>query len=185
MVDEGPLGRVDYLILRICAKRYTSSDGFNRINSIPSYRLKALHHIAVGLEQLHQIQAAHQDVKPSSNVLVFPQSEFKLGDLGTASVKSTSSPHDVDRCPGTRAYAAPELLYRGELPDWNQRVFADLYTFGSMIVFLFSGLTAAGSLKSHLAPEFHPEKWTGSYFGCTTLSSSGKRRKSLGVPIPY
>ena len=35
-----------------------------------AWRLRALHHIATGLKQLHGADIAHQDIKPS-NILVF------------------------------------------------------------------------------------------------------------------
>ena len=49
-----------------------------------AWRLRIIHQVAKGLQQLHGVAIAHQDLKPS-NVLVFEGAEAKLGDLGRAS----------------------------------------------------------------------------------------------------
>ena len=46
-----------------------------------AWRLRSLHDIATGLEQLHRNGIFHQDVKPS-NVLVFERVHSKLADFG-------------------------------------------------------------------------------------------------------
>ena len=55
---------------------------------------RTLHHIAVGLQQLHGEGIAHQDLKPS-NVLFFETFGAKLADLGCADTlkNPASSPH--------------------------------------------------------------------------------------------
>jgi len=72
-------------------------------------KLSSLPHVATGLRQLHGLEIAHQDVKPS-NVLVFPDGS-KVGDLGCASRKGNANPRDDFPVVGDTAYAPPELLY--------------------------------------------------------------------------
>src|SRR5204862_166519 len=70
-----------------------------------AFALRALHHVAIGLKQLHSVNVAHQDVKPS-NVLIFPGNESKVGDLGRAWAGGMRAPHDDAKpCAGDRNYA--------------------------------------------------------------------------------
>src|SRR4029078_6903029 len=73
--------------------------------------MKMLHHVAIGLKQLHTANIAHQDLKPS-NVLVFrKQMEGKICDLGRAWDKNGAGPYDHDPIAGDWHYAPPEFLY--------------------------------------------------------------------------
>ena len=53
-----------------------------------AWKLRVLHDVAVGLQQLHQQKIAHQDLKPS-NVLIFNDDGqgAKIGDLGRSSMQ--------------------------------------------------------------------------------------------------
>lgn len=104
-----------------------------------AWKLRALHHIATALRQLHGLRVAHQDLKPS-NVLVFAGRESKVGDLGRASTMDDPQPHDDCQFAGDRTYAPPELLYGFGSRDWNERRFGcDAYHLGSMVIFFFLG----------------------------------------------
>src|SRR5947209_9425020 len=57
-----------------------------------AWKLRALHNIAIGMDQLHRNGVAHQDLKPS-NVLVYAESDTRISDLGRAEVKGQNCPH--------------------------------------------------------------------------------------------
>ena len=128
-----------------------------------SWILGVLHQVAVGLRQLHSINVAHQDVKPS-NVLVFGPDDTKVGDLGSASREGRESPTDHVWIPGDRVYAPIELLYRHVDPDWRlRRVTTDLYQLGNLCFFLIQGVSLTMQLLERLAYEHHPARWRGTY----------------------
>lgn len=117
---------------------------------------RSLHHIAIGLQQLHSVGIAHQDTKPS-NVLVFDKQNSKISDVARCSLKNTPQPHDNCSFAGDSTYAPPELLYR-EIPiDWESRRFGcDAYHLGSMVVFLFLNHGTTPLILQRLRPEHRP-----------------------------
>jgi serine/threonine protein kinase len=167
-VDSSVIGRVNYLIFDLA-----DGDIRTTLAQIEKYeiawRLRALHHVATGLCQLHGVGIAHQDLKPS-NILTFGQLS-KIADLGCVSVKDNPGPRDREKCAGDKAYAPPELLYGQVDPDFNVRRFGcDCYLLGSLVVFLFSGVGVTCGILSHMATDHQPrlkssqrEFWTGSY----------------------
>jgi serine/threonine protein kinase len=162
IVDHTDLGRVDYLILEIAdgdVRSFLSASAKIEL----AWILRALHHIATGIHQLHASNIAHQDVKPS-NVLVFGETVCKIADLGSASQKGSVCPRDDRDFAGDPAYAPPELLFGYRDPDWTTRRFGcDAYLLGSMIVFMFAGLNATSLLFSKMAADHHPKVWKGTY----------------------
>jgi len=158
-----PLSTVEYLIFE---KADTDIRGHldAQANLDIAFALRSLHHIAVGLNQLHGVQVAHQDMKPS-NVLVFRQKGCKVGDLGRAWAKDMPAPHDyLQPCAGDRTYAPPELLYRQISADERVRRFGcDIYHLGNLAVFLFMRAHMNALLFSHLAPVHNPNMWGGSF----------------------
>lgn len=162
-VDDSQLGRVPYLL-------FEPADGdirkalttFGDVEL--AWALKLLHEVAHGLEQLHYAQVAHQDLKPS-NVLTFAATgEFKVSDLGCASRKGIRSPRDDKRVPGGWSIAPPELRYDERHSDWIvSRVAADLYSLGSLAVFLFAGASMNAIVSSHLPENMQPMFWRGTY----------------------
>ena len=50
-----------------------------------AFCLRTLHHCATGIQQLHGLTIAHQDLKPS-NVLVFDDMDCRVADLGRSSL---------------------------------------------------------------------------------------------------
>jgi serine/threonine protein kinase len=134
-----PLGKLFFIIFEIAegdVRRYMSSNS----KAYLSWRLKVLHDVAIGLEQLHNKKILHQDLKPS-NVLVFEKGDrSKLGDLGRAHFSGLSAPHDNNRRPGAFYYAPPEQIYDHHFDDRLVYRFAgDLYLLGSMLDFFVTG----------------------------------------------
>lgn len=128
-----------------------------------AWQLRALHHIATGVKQLHGLGIAHQDLKPS-NVLVFAGNIFKIGDLGHSAHSDYSPPHEGDIAPGDPSYRPPELLYSYALPDWKRRRFGtDLYLLGSLTVFVFTKANMTSLLQQELEHFHHWKVWKGSY----------------------
>lgn len=127
------------------------------------WRLVHLHSVSVGLQQLHTNQICHQDLKPA-NVLIFKDQGAKIGDLGRASRRATPAPHDAARIPGDARYAPPELSY-GEVPlSWiDRREGSDLYHLGSLMAYLFTGVSINVLMYEYLPAQFFYEKWRGRY----------------------
>ena len=129
------------------------------------WALRACHHAAVGLQQLHSALVAHQDVKPS-NLLVFGEFMAKLGDLGRSSRQGTAAPHDPAAVRGDPAYAPPELLYGHVDPDWQVRCQAcDLYLLGSLILFIFTRTQTTAELLRRLPTVLKPAQFGGTFGG--------------------
>lgn len=116
-----------------------------------AFAMRTLHAIAAALQQLHQAEIAHQDLKPS-NVLVFAeQKSSKLGDLGRAWSNNLPAPHDNYIIPGDRGYAPPEMRAKIAAPNEARRYGYDMYLLGSMVVFLFARVHINSLIDSHLA----------------------------------
>jgi eukaryotic-like serine/threonine-protein kinase len=132
-----------------------------------AWKLRAIHHVAVGLKQLHSAEIAHQDLKPS-NVLVFYVRDLlsvsKIADLGRASRSGFPSPYDDDAWAGDGSYAPPEIMYGHLDPDWSRRrIAADLYMLGGLISFIFVQTTSVASLLQNLQLPFWPGNWGKSF----------------------
>lgn len=162
-IDSGPLGRVPFLLFEPAegdVRKAISSFGFVDRN----WAIALMHEVAVGLQQLHLAQLAHQDLKPS-NVLTYESGkQFKISDLGCASLKGRGCPRDGMRVPGGWSVAPPELQYGQLSSDWLvRRVAADLYALGSLGVFLFTGLSMNAVVRQHIADGKDCLSWRGTY----------------------
>lgn len=128
-----------------------------------AWRLRVLHDVTVGLQQLHGQQIAHQDLKPS-NILLFELDgkRAKIGDLGRASRKGMDSNHDRLKIAGAANYAPPEQVY-GTVPErWeDRREGCDLYHLGSLVTYMFSGITPTQYYVQTLADAVRPVAWNG------------------------
>ena len=155
-------GRVFYLIfqladgdVRVQMDRATARDAL--------WCMMALRDVTLGLHQVHREFIAHQDTKPS-NVLAYPGPRFRITDFGRSSMRGRAAPHDDFKIAGDRTYAPPELLYGQVDADFaRRRVACDLYMLGNLAGFLFSGVNVSVELLARLAPEHHPNQWSGTY----------------------
>jgi serine/threonine protein kinase len=160
-VTSFSISTVPYLIFELA-----DGDVRNKLNFSDkldfAWKLHSLHDIAVGLEQLHNINVSHQDLKPS-NILIFKQ-DSKLGDLGRSMCKDIDNQYNKLPYSGDFTYAPPEIMYRYFDADWNKRVFAtDCYLLGSMIVFYFAGISMSALLLKYLPENLRWEKWRGTF----------------------
>jgi serine/threonine protein kinase len=130
-----------------------------------AWRLRIIHQVAVGLQQLHGVAIAHQDLKPS-NVLVFEGVEAKLADLGRASRNDGRvAAHDGIAIAGAIAYAPPEQAYGVMAEEWrDRREGCDLYHLGCLICFAFTGTTPTQAY-SVLPENIRPVTWGGTWAG--------------------
>lgn len=149
----GPLARVEYLI-------FERADGDIRAildqqkTFDLAFALRTLHGTAAALQQMHNAEMAHQDLKPS-NVLVFTaEGTSKLGDLGRAWARCLPAPHDGYRFAGDPGYAPPELRYGVALDEDAKRYGYDAYLLGSLVVFLFTRVHINGLVAKNLDPSF-------------------------------
>jgi serine/threonine protein kinase len=147
-----------------------------RSNSFDTaWKLKVLHDIAVGLQQLHQQKIAHQDLKPS-NVLIFNDDGqgAKIGDLGRSSFQGLTAPHDGYVVAGATAYAPPEQVFGITPARWeDRREGCDIYHLGTVAFFLFAGQVPNEYYRTSLAPEVLPVAWGG----------LGKTNYALALPF--
>jgi serine/threonine protein kinase len=84
------------------------------------------------VQELAAFQVVHRDLKPE-NVLLLPDGEIKLLDLGLAYLPGVDEPDD-DRLGGTTRYMAPELFRK--MPA-DQR--SEVFSLGVTVYRLFSG----------------------------------------------
>lgn len=128
--------------------------------------LRAMHHTAVGLTQLHSKRIAHQDLKPS-NVLSFGQKDdFRVSDLGRSVCDGTTGPHDELLFSGDWGYAPPEILYGHIDPDFSKRrLGCDIYLLGSMIFFFATGFGCTQQFLARLDVTQRPLSIRGTWKG--------------------
>jgi len=141
---------VSYLIFELAdgdvRKLHNSPKGINLV-----WCLQSLHNTAVALKQLHSIEVAHQDLKPSNVLCFMREIIFKISDLGSASSKMSPCNNDKKRVPGDQGYAPIELRY-GYIndTDFYRRYGIDLYLLGSLIFYYFSDVSATKAIFSKL-----------------------------------
>ncbi|MNU20782.1 Protein kinase domain protein [compost metagenome] len=170
IIDEGELYLDNFTIPNVPFLIFEIADGDIRSNIKFSsnvdfvWKVKSLHDVAVGLEQLSKVEISHQDLKPS-NVLMYDNYTIsKIGDLGRSLCATLKAPHD-DGCSftGQLDYSPPEFLYKYIQPNWIIRVKStDMYLFGSLITYYFLGVNMTALLAKNLDIKF---RW--SYFGGT------------------
>lgn len=171
VIDEGEeilegftIPNVPYLIFEMSDGDVRSHMNFSKDVEI-AWKLHSLHNVAVGLKQLHGVKIGHQDLKPS-NILLYDEGVVsKVGDLGRSLCAEIKAPHENGGdFPGDLNYAPPEFLYRYIDPDWDFRVRStDMYLFGSLVVFYFSGANMTALIGKNLDPQFKWTQWRGTY----------------------
>lgn len=153
---------VPYIVFEIAdgdIRKYSISQaGFDL-----AWVLRTMHHVSIGLKQLHSKGISHQDIKPS-NILLVKNKDRKIGDFGTCVTKECSLPHSEMQIAGDSTYAPPEALYGYTDPDWGIRRYGnDAYQLGSLMVFMIVGIPASILLLRNLKQDYHPNKWYGTY----------------------
>ncbi|MBN9020052.1 MAG: hypothetical protein J0H11_21765 [Rhizobiales bacterium] len=160
--------RVPFIILELAdgdvRRRQRQISQANRA----AWAMRALHHAAVGLNQLHQADISHQDLKPSNLMSFSDRSLFKVGDMGRSLMLGATIQHENYYVAGDPTYAPLELLYGYVSPDWDtRRLGCDLYLLGSMAVFFFLGHGLTPLVLSRLDGQHVPADlgggWEGSY----------------------
>jgi eukaryotic-like serine/threonine-protein kinase len=155
--------KVEYLIFELADEDIRSHlDTQEKLDIV--FLMRTLHHVAIGLSQLHKAQIAHQDLKPS-NVLIYNSGiSSKICDLGRAWDKNIPAPHDNFKIAGDTTYAPIDAMYGVISSDHRMRRFGcDLYHLGSLIVFLFTRVHMNSLIFQHLAFEHRSVSWTGTY----------------------
>ena len=120
-----------------------------------AWALRCLHHSAIGVQELHSMNIAHQDIKPS-NVLVFPVEGSKLTDLGSASQVGNPSPSEKKmKVSGDVRYAVPEQWYSwSQSPDFENRYIVDLYRLGGLMFFFFADCSATDAIQLKISIKY-------------------------------
>jgi len=135
----GPYRTVYYIIFELaeCDLREQFLNDINHDSWLSVF--KSLHHVAVGIRQLHKIGVAHQDIKPS-NVLLFESNNSKISDLGRVTDDKNESPFSDYSYTGDPAYAPIEMKFGVNINEFIDRRASDLYMFGSLIYHVIEGV---------------------------------------------
>jgi serine/threonine protein kinase len=142
-------GRVQYLMFEMAEFDVRSQmDLSERHGTL--WCIQALADVSLALFQIHKELIAHQDIKPS-NILFCKQNSFKLADFGRSSRRGRSIWWDDFAIAGDQSYAPFEQLYGYRDPDFvKRRVGCDLFMFGNLSAFLFSGTNVTANVLSRL-----------------------------------
>ncbi|MDO8036074.1 protein kinase family protein [Janthinobacterium sp. SUN128] len=155
------INQVPFLVLEI-ADQGDARSWVNKISEAETVlKLSYLHHTLTGLQQLHKATVAHSDLKPS-NVMIFQRLGAKIGDLGRVIDGTGNCPFAGNPYPGDYSYAPPEILYRAPQSDWvNGRERIDLFQWGALCVYLFSGVELNTWFIDKLDVAARPGRWGG------------------------
>lgn len=114
--------------------RLKNSDFFKREDNIR----KLLLQLISALDYLHNRQIVHLDLKPDNILITNNGNNIKLIDLGLSYSDCYS-----EITGGTQSFGSPEQFARPELIDFR----SDIYAFGKIVLYLFSGNTSIHSIK--------------------------------------
>jgi eukaryotic-like serine/threonine-protein kinase len=134
-----------------------------------TWNLEIMRDVTLALAQLHKGGIAHQDIKPSNVVSVaaaleVAESRVKVGDLGRVVRRDVSGPFNTMIWPGDQRYMPPERWYAHMPSDWTDaREAADAYMVGSLLLFLFTGVSLQMLAYPHLPDQFKPGTWRGAF----------------------
>lgn len=127
-----------------------------------AWRLRSLHSVAVGLQQLHTAGITHEDIKPS-NILTFEKKTItKVGDLGCSTCDTIRSPFEDNPFPGDHNYAPPERAYCYHIADLKlSKRLTDCYLLASLITFYITGMSLNALIMQYMPESHHPDKFNG------------------------
>ena len=128
-----------------------------------AWRMKSLHSVAVGLQQLHTAGITHEDIKPS-NILTFDEKKTtKVGDLGCSTCDTIHGPFEVERFPGDKNYAPPERAYKFHIEDIKlSKKLTDCYLLASLITYYITGMSLNGLIMQYIPESHKPDNFNGS-----------------------
>lgn len=154
---------VDYIVLEMADESVRNMIDLSQIFDC-AWALRSLHNVAVGIEEMHGLQIAHQDVKPS-NILVFNEKQMsKIGDVGRSSSMSDAAKHDEYNTAGDINYSPFEQLYGSIHVDWKIRRFScDMFMFGNLIMTYFNNISITSAVLSKLPLANRPQFWADTY----------------------
>lgn len=136
-----------------------------------AWNLQVISDVAMALAQLHGGGIAHQDIKPSNVIqVVAPGAKkpevMKVTDLGRVTRRNTTGPFDSNAWPGDLRYSPPERWY-GHVPsNWaDARDAADAYMLGSLLLYLFTGVSLQALVFPLIPAPFRPGPggWVGRF----------------------
>lgn len=172
IIDEGQEILAGFMIPQVPYMVFELADGDlrSRLANLSeeidnAWKIKSLHNIALGIQQLHSVKISHQDLKPS-NVLIYEKGKIsKIGDLGRSLCQDIVAPHENEAgFTGDFTYAPPEINYGHRESDWIFRTYqTDLYMFASLACFYFTNSTLNSLLYLKLDPAFHYIRWRGRF----------------------
>lgn len=130
------------------------------------WNLNCIHQIAVALQEIHNSDIAHLDLKPS-NILLFDEDFSKLTDFGRSSMKSSNIKVYYEKngsVEGDRSYAPIERLYGYNEGNWyNIKIGTDFYLLGSFIFQIFTGFSITTAIMENIDKQFYWFNWHGEY----------------------
>ena len=166
ITENGYMIPVPYLIFEMAEESLR-----NRISEINKkvdviWNLKCIHQIAVALQEIHNSDIAHLDLKPS-NILLFEEDFSKLTDFGRSSMKNSNIRVYYEKngsVEGDRTYAPIERLYGFNEGNWyNIKIGTDFYLLGSFIFQMFTGFSITTAIMLNIDKQFHWINWKGNY----------------------
>lgn len=173
LIEAGSLDRGDafntiqrqapFIIFELAEEDIRSSIDITT-NVSNQWRFSVLHQTTLALMQMHGVQIAHQDLKPS-NVLRFSDQSLKLGDLGRSTHRARPAPHDNLQRPGHINYAPFEQRYSYSPPaEWaHRRISSDVFQLGAFLTYTFTSIVLPSHVIGTIDPIYHPENWGGTY----------------------
>ena len=135
-IDAGHDGNVYYLVTEYVPgcdmRKLVRRDGPLNMEDAASI----ISQVAEGLQHAHQQGLVHRDVKPG-NVLVTPEGEAKLSDLGLAGPMAANAEQDprYGKIVGTADYLSPDHIKS----PWNPTPAWDIYSLGCTLYYGVTG----------------------------------------------
>ena len=159
--DAGHDGNVYYLVTEYVPgtdlRRLVRAEGPLRMEQAASIIRQA----SLGLQCAHDKGLIHRDVKPG-NILVTPQGQAKLSDLGLAGFLRSQDDPRSRKTVGTPDYVSPELI---RSPETITNA-SDIYSLGCTLYYAvtgkvpFPGGTTRDKARSHLEyTPMHPRRF--------------------------